>query len=44
MRVVEIDLILKGIKTTTLLIYSSSTLAVEIDLILKGIKTYCWPG
>ena len=36
---VEIDLILKGIKTITTLVYDFSLGRVEIDLILKGIKT-----
>ena len=36
---VEIDLILKGIKTQASAFLSSDEKGVEIDLILKGIKT-----
>ena len=36
---VEIDLILKGIKTSLVFAYSADFSGVEIDLILKGIKT-----
>ena len=40
LRIVEIDLILKGIKTTWESRPCGKTLGyVEIDLILKGIKT-----
>ena len=41
---VEIDLILKGIKTRdTIRIVKTLAFHVEIDLILKGIKTHQWP-
>ena len=39
MAAVEIDLILKGIKTSSILYRNKFVITVEIDLILKGIKT-----